>query len=213
MEIVLAEDHAMIRTALRMLLEAQPRFKVIAEAGTVQETLEAVGKNRPDVLILDLNMPDGSTISAIPTLRAIAPRTSIVVLTANHAPGIALQAIRAGAQSYLLKDAADTELVRAVEMVAEGRQYLQPEIGALLVNRGSNDRDTGELSAREVEVLRLLVLGYTRKEIADQLQLSVRTVESHRARIQQKLSLPTRAGLVRYALTHGIVDESLENNP
>lgn len=210
MEIVLADDHVVVRRALRMLLDAQPEFDVVAETGSVQETLRRVSETKPDVLLLDLNLPDGSSVTAIPTLKGMSPHTGIVVLTANHAPGVALQAIRAGALSYLLKDADDGELVKAIAMAAQGRQYLQPEIGALLVSGRMTHTGSADLTAREIDVLRHIALGYTRREIADRLHLSVRTVESHRARIQQKLAVTSRSGLVRYALGNGIVDDDLD---
>ena len=205
--IVLADDHKVVRTGLRMLLEADRRFHVVDEAGSVNQTLEAVSESRPDVLILDLNMGKESSLDVIPQLRAEATDTQIVVLTMQNDPAFARAALRAGAVGYVLKDAADAELTDAVELAAQGRTYLNPELGARLAAQPEvDDSRPDNLSPREMEVLRLIALGHTNGEIAAALTLSVRTVESHRARIQQKVRLTTRAELVAYARTHGLMD-------
>jgi two-component system response regulator NreC len=204
--IVLADDHKVVRTGLRMLLESDERFHVVDEAGSVDQTLAAVSASRPDVLILDLNMGSESSLDVIPQLRADAAGTQIVVLTMQNDPAFARAALRAGAVGYVLKDAADAELTDAVELAANGRTYLNPALGAKLA--AAPERDDGRpdnLSPREMEVLSLIALGHTNGEIAASLTLSVRTVESHRARIQQKVRLTTRAELVAYARTHGLM--------
>ncbi len=204
--IVLADDHQVVRAGLRLLLEAEEGFRVIAEAGDVPTTERRVTAYHPRVLILDLNMPGGSSLPAIPRLRASAPDTQIVVLTMQNEPAFAREALRAGALGYVLKEAADDELVQAVRLAAEGRTYLNPELGARLaaeppIPSGPPD----DLSAREIEVLRLIALGHTNGEIASRLYLSVRTVESHRAHLQQKTRRTTRADLVAYAREHGLL--------
>jgi two-component system, NarL family, response regulator NreC len=204
--IVIADDHKVVRAGLRLLLEAEDGFAVVAEAGDVAGTERRVAAYRPRVLILDLNMPGESSLPAIPRLRATAPDTQIVVLTMQNDPAFAREALRAGAIGYVLKEAADTELVQAVRLAAEGRTYLNPELGARLaaeppVPVGPPD----DLSARELEVLKLIALGHTNGEIAHTLYLSVRTVESHRAHIQQKTSRTTRADLVAYARDHDLL--------
>jgi two-component system response regulator NreC len=203
--VVLADDHRVIRTGLRMLLDAEDDIEVVAEAGDVEATERAVLGYGPDVLVLDLNMPGEESLPAIPRLHQSAPDTAIVVLTMQDDPALAREALRGGALGYVLKDAADTELVHAIRLAAEGRTYLHPELGARiaaapLVPPGPPDG----LSEREVEVLRLIASGHSNSEIASQLYLSVRTIESHRAHIQQKTRRSTRAELVSYAREHGL---------
>ena len=202
--IVLADDHAVVRTGLRMLLDAEDDFEVVAEAGDVDAARRYVRGHHPAVLVLDLNMPGGPSLDAIPALRAECPDTQIVVLTMQDAPAYARQALSAGAMGYVLKEAADTELVDAVRRAAAGETYLNPALGARIA-REPPPGPPDDLSEREVEVLRLIALGHTNSEIAAQLFLSVRTVETHRSHIQQKLRLSSRADLVRYALQRGLI--------
>jgi len=205
--IVLADDHKVVRSGLRMLLESDGRFEVLAESGDVSGTTEAVERCRPTVLVLDLNMGGESSLDSIPQLRSQAPETQIVVLTMQENPAFARAALRAGAVGYVLKDAADAELMSAVELAAEGRTYLNPELGAKLASEPADtEARPDNLSPREMEVLKLIALGHTNSEIAGSLFLSVRTVESHRAHIQQKIRLTTRAELVAYARDHGLLD-------
>ena len=202
--IVLADDHAVVRTGLRLLLDSEPGLRVVAEAENVESALREVLAHRPDVLILDLNMPGGSTLQAIPAIRLEAPETQIVVLTMQQEAAFAREALGAGALGYVLKDAADEELVQAVRSAAVGDSYLNPRLGARIASKpppGPPD----DLSQREVGVLRLIAFGHTNTEIAEQLYLSVRTVETHRAHIQHKLALSTRAELVSYALDRGLL--------
>jgi two-component system response regulator NreC len=204
--IVLADDHAVVRRGLRMLLDGEPDFEVVAEAGDVDAARRYVRGHHPAVLVLDLNMPGASSLEAIPMIRAEAPDTQIVVLTMQAEPAFARHALGAGAIGYVLKEAADGELVEAVRRAAVGESYLNPRLGARVASEpppGPPD----DLTEREAGVLKLIALGHTNAEIAGQLFLSVRTVESHRAHIQQKLRLSTRAELVRYALDHGLVDD------
>ena len=203
--IVLADDHAVVRSGLRLLLDAEKDFEVVAEAGDVESAARYVRGHHPAVLVLDLNMPGGSSLEAIPGIRESAPETQIVILTMQEEPAFARQALSAGAIGYVLKEAADDELVEAVRRAARGETYLNPRLGARLAAEptvGAPD----DLSEREVDVLRLIALGHTNAEIAEQLYLSVRTVETHRAHIQQKLRLTSRAELVRYALERGLVN-------
>lgn len=206
-KIVLADDHVVVRRGLRMLLEAEPGFEVVAEAGTVDEAARFVRAHRPAVLVLDLNMPGSSSLEAIPELRESTPETQIVVLTMQNDPAFAREALRNGAVGYVLKESADGELVQAVRMATEGRTYLNPELGAKVAAAPPEPAGPpDDLTEREVEVLRLIALGHTNAEIGGQLYLSVRTVESHRAHIQQKIRRSSRAELVRYAMEHGLVD-------
>ncbi|MGI8800599.1 MAG: response regulator [Solirubrobacteraceae bacterium] len=205
--IVIADDHAVVRSGLRLLLDAELDFEVVAEAGDVESARRYVRGHRPGVLVLDLNMPGGSSLDAIPVLRSEAPGTQIVVLTMQENPAFAREAFGAGAAGYVLKEAADTELVEAVRRAAVGETYLNPALGARIA-REPPPGPPDDLSEREAEVLHLLALGHTNAEIAGQLYLSVRTVENHRAHIQRKLGAATRAELVRYALDHGLVTGS-----
>ena len=205
--IVLADDHAVVRSGLRMVLDREDGFEVVSEAGDAETAVRTVLGHKPTVLVLDLNMPGELTsLDAIPRIEEVSPGTRVVVLTMQEDPEFARQALRAGAAGYVLKEAADDELVEAVRRVAAGDTYLNPSLGARLA--AAPLEPTGppdDLTEREVEVLRLIALGHTNAEIAAQLYLSVRTVESHRAHIQQKLGRATRAELVRYALDHGFV--------
>ena len=202
--IVLAEDHAVVRSALRMLLDAESDFHVVAEAGDVDSAVRFVRGHQPDVLLLDLNMPGGPSLKAVPAMLEASKQTSIVVLTMQSDPVFAREAMQAGVLGYILKDAADSELVKAVRLAADGKTYLQPELGARLAAEPAGPPD--DLSEREVEILRLIALGHTNGEIADELYLSVRTVESHRAHIQQKLRMSKRSELVRYALERNLLE-------
>ncbi len=202
--IVLADDHAVVRGALKALLEGQGNFEVVGEAVDIRSAKAAVAELRPRVLILDLNMPDGLAVDAVAGLRAEAPGTEIVLLTMERAPMPARRAIDAGARAYLFKDAAHLELVEAVRRASEGREYLSAAVAAGLEGEGEGKNTV--LSPREAEVLRLMALGNTNRGIAEQLSLSVRTVETHRAHVQQKLGLESRSDLTRYALAHGLID-------
>ncbi len=204
--IVLADDHEVVRAGLRMVLDAEAEFTVVSEAGNVAMTERRVSAHRPSVLVLDVNMPDGSSIPAIPRLRAASPGTRIVMLTMQSDPELAREALRAGATGFVLKQAPKDELIQAVRLAADGRTYLTPELGARLAaeappTTGAPD----DLSPREIEVLRLIAIGHTNSEIAAQLFLSVRTVESHRAHIQQKTQQSSRAELVSYARDNGLL--------
>jgi two-component system response regulator NreC len=202
--LVLADDHAVVRKGLRMVLDSESDFEVVAEASNIGDARRYVRGHHPKVLVLDLNMPGGSSLEAIPMILEESPGTQVVVLTMQQEPAFAREALRAGALGYVLKEAADDELVEAVRRAAVGESYLNPRLGARIASEpppGPPD----DLSEREVEVLRMIALGHTNTEIAEQLYLSVRTVETHRSHIQQKLRLSTRAELVGYALERGLV--------
>jgi two-component system response regulator NreC len=202
--LVIADDHAVVRAGLRMVLDAEPDLEVVAEAGEIDTARRMVGAHRPDVLVLDLNMPGPPSLPAIPEL---AEQTAVVVLTMQNDPAFARRALQDGAKGYVLKESADAELVGAVRAAAEGRTYLNPELGARLAAAPPEPAGPpDDLTEREVEILKLIALGHTNAEIGKQLYLSVRTIESHRAHIQQKTRRSTRAELVRYALDHGLID-------
>jgi two-component system response regulator NreC len=203
--VVLADDHAVVRGALRALLESQADLEVVGEAEDVAGARRAVVDLAPDVLVLDVNMPDGLGVDAVAELREACPDTQIVLLTMERDIGLARRALDDGALGYLFKDAAHLELVEAVRAAARGESYLPAAISAGL-SRDPDDSAPQALSPRETEVLRLMALGHTNREIGEQLDLSVRTVETHRAHIQQKLGLGTRPELTRYALEHNLID-------
>ena len=198
--IVVADRNAVVRRGLRQLLAGEDGFAVLAEAADLESARRSVRLHDPHVLVLDLSLPGGSSLAAIRELRAEAPRTEIVVLTMQGEPGEARRAIDAGAVGYVLEDAADAELVEAVRAAAAGERHISPRLAT-----AAAPRRPGALSEREVEVLRMIALGHTNAQIAGELALSVRTVETHRAHIQQKLRLSDRSELVRYALDHGLV--------
>jgi len=204
--ILIADDHAVMRSGLKMLLDVEEDFDVVAEAGDVPETVRKLKGYKPDVLLLDLHMPGGPSLQAMPEMREASPATRIVVLTMQNSPAFVREALRSGAIGYVTKEQADEELVDAVRLAANDEPYLHPRLGAQLATAAVDDGLPDDLTEREVEVLRLIALGHTNAEIAAQLYLSVRTVESHRAHIQQKLRLNTRAELVKYALQHGLLE-------
>ncbi len=207
--IVLADDHEVVRTGLRMLLDSQPDFEVVAEASDAEGARRYVLGHHPKVLVLDLNMPGGSSLEAIPAMREEFPDTQIVVLTMQKEPAFAREALSAGALGYVLKEAAHAELVEAVRRAAIGESYLNPRLGARMASEPAPG-PPDDLSEREVQVLGLIALGNTTTEIGEQRYLSVRTVETHRSHIQQKLRLSTRAELVGYALDRGLISTSTE---
>jgi two-component system, NarL family, response regulator NreC len=202
--IVLADDHTIVRRALRVLLEEEPGFEVVAEAEDADGAVRYLRGHKPDVLILDLNMPGRPSLEAIGDMHEASPQTKIVVLTMQKEPAFARQALQQGVLGYVLKEAADDELVQAVHRAAAGETYLQPALGAKLAAEPENAAT--DLSERETDVLRLIALGHTNAEIAVKLYISVRTVETHRAHIQQKLGVSSRAELVQSALSRGLVE-------
>ena len=210
-KILIVDDHAVVRSGLRMLLEAEQDLDVVAEAADAGGAILEARAHKPDVVLLDVVMPGRSGIEVLPDLLKEAPGTIVLVLSMQDDPAYVREAFAAGASGYVLKEAADTEVVAAVREVAEGRRYVHPALGARLVTAEAEERERAEddpLSEREHEVLRLLALGHTNQEIAEALYISVRTVETHRAHIMQKLRITTRAELVRYALDQGLLEES-----
>jgi len=207
--VVTVDDHAVVRSGLRLVLEAEDDIEVVAEAGTMRDAVFAVRREKPDVVLMDLVMPGGSGIDATPAVLKEAPEAKVLVLSMQDDPVYVREAFAAGASGYVLKEAADTELVQAVREVAAGGRYVHPALGARLAVAEVEEQRRAEedpLSDREREVLRLLALGHTNQEIAKTLYLSVRTVETHRAHIMQKLRLSSRAELVRYALEQHLLD-------
>jgi two-component system response regulator NreC len=207
-KVVVVDDHAVVRSGLRLLLETQDDIEVVGEAGNAKDAVFRARAFKPDVILLDVVMPGESGIDVLPKLLKESPETKVLVLSMQDDPSYVREAFAAGAQGYVLKEAADEEVVSAVREIAGGARYVHPALGARMVAAEAQERAAAEsdpLSEREREVLRLLALGHTNQEIAEQLYISVRTAESHRAHIMQKLRLSTRAELVRYALSHGLL--------
>jgi two-component system response regulator NreC len=208
--VLIVDDHAVVRSGLRLLLTQEPDLEPVGEAGTGREAVFQARALKPDVILIDVVMPDQTGLEVLPTLRHEHPETKVLVLSMQDDPRYVREAFAAGASGYVLKEAADAEVVAAVREVARGGRYVNPELGARLVAAEAEAERRAEedpLSDREREVLRLLALGHTNQEIAKQLYISVRTAETHRAHIMQKLRLSSRAELVRYALVQGLLEE------
>jgi two-component system, NarL family, response regulator NreC len=209
-KVVLVDDHAVVRSGLHLLLDAQEDIEVVGEAGNAKDAVFRARALKPDVILLDVVMPGESGIEVLPKLLKESPETKVLVLSMQDDPSYVREAFAAGASGYVLKEAVDEEVVSAVREIASGGRYVHPALGARMISAEAEERAAAEadpLSDREREILRLLALGHTNQEIARRLYISVRTAESHRAHIMQKLRLSTRAELVRYALSHGLLAE------
>jgi len=207
--VILVDDHAVVRSGLRRVLEAGADIEVVGEASNVHDAVFEVRAQKPDVIVMDVVMPGTSGIEGTPLVLHEAPDAKVLVLSMQDDPRYVREAFAQGASGYVLKEAADTEVVEAVRQVAGGQRYLHPALGARLLESEARQREeeaSDPLSEREREVLRLLALGHTNQEIAKQLFISVRTAETHRAHIMQKLGLASRAELVRYALDQGLIE-------
>lgn len=204
--VVLADDHNVIRTGLRAMLEADDGLRVIGEAADAPAAQKLVRDRRPDVLVLDLQMPGAEPANDIPALREEVPTTRIVVLTMQNDPRRARELLQAGASGYVLKQAAERQLTAAIRAAADGGSYIDPELGGLVAKLGADPLEA--LGERDRELLRLLALGHTNREIGEKLYLSVRAVEVNRAKLLEKLNLETRPELVRFAIANGLVDPS-----
>ena len=198
--VVIADDHAVVRRGLRMLLEQEPDMEVLAEAGDVEEARQALANHRPGILLLDLNMPGPPTLDKVPELLEVSPGTRIVVLTMEDDAAVAQEALRRGASGYVRKGAEESDLAQAIRAVAGGGRFVSEGLSHAVAPSAEDD-----LSPREIEVLRLIALGHTNPEIGEALGIGVRTVETHRRHIQEKLRMSSRAELVRYALDRGLL--------
>jgi DNA-binding NarL/FixJ family response regulator len=205
--VVLIDDHAVVRAGLRRVLEELPGYEVTGEAGTLRDGLEKVEVKRPTLVIMDIGLPDGSGIDSLPQLLAKGHGCRVLILSMHDEPSYVEQAFAAGAHGYLLKDAAETELASAIATIVAGERYVYPPLGAKLA-QAALDRANDPLTPRERDIARLLALGHTNQEVASQLFLSVRTVETHRSHLMGKLRLDSRADLVRWALKEGLLDDS-----
>jgi two-component system response regulator NreC len=209
--VLIVDDHAVVRSGLRLLLDAEDDIEVVGEAGNARDAVFEARSLNPDIVLVDVVMPGKSGIEATPALLKEAPEAKVLVLSMQDDPRYVREAFTAGASGYVLKEAADAELVAAVREVSGGGSYVHPALGARMVAAEAAEQARAEadpLSDREREVLRLLALGHTNQEIAKMLYISVRTAETHRAHIMQKLRLSTRAELVHYALEQGLLEES-----
>jgi len=210
--VLLADDHAVLRSGLRLLLTSQNEYDVVGEASSGTETLSLAEQVQPDLILLDLSMPALGGLDALPMLRKLAPLARILILTMHDDPQYLRQALKHGASGYVLKKAADTELLSAIRAVMRGEVYVHPSMTRVLLedmlptSQSVENEDTwGNLSEREQEVLKMVALGHTSAEIADKLNLSAKTVETYRARGMEKLGLRTRAALVKFALQEGLI--------
>ncbi|MBF6557844.1 MAG: response regulator transcription factor [Acidimicrobiales bacterium] len=212
MRVALCDDHSVVRSGLRRILEAEGDLEVVGEAATAAEAVALAGASRPDVFVMDLGLPDRSGIAATAEVREASPSTAVLVLTVHDDLAYLRRAFEAGAVGYLVKEAADIELIQAIRQVAAGRQYVHPSLGAALLAPDAPPARLvgpgGELSDRELEVLRKIAIGLTNAEIAEGLFVSVRTVETHRAHISQKLDVHNRAELVRRAREAGLLEDA-----
>ena len=207
--VVLADDHNVIRTGLRAMLENEDDLRVIGEASDAPGARKLVRDRRPDVLVLDLQMPGADAVHDVPALREEAPGTAIVVLTMQSDPRRARDLLRAGAAGYVLKQAAERQLTDAIRAAASGGSYIDPELGGQVARLGADPLET--LGDRDRELLRLLALGHTNREIGEKLYLSVRAVEVNRAKLLEKLGLETRPELVRFAIANGVIAADGDN--
>ena len=208
--VLIVDDHAVVRSGLRHVLNAEEGIEVVGEAGDAQQAVFEARAQKPDVVLMDVVMPGKSGIETIPDVLKDTPETKVLMLSMQDDPRYVREAFAAGAAGYILKEAADTDVVAAVREVAAGGRYVHPSLGARMVAVDAQERKRAEsdpLSDRERDVLRLLALGHTNQEISAQLYISVRTAETHRAHIMQKLRLTTRAQLVRYALGEGLLGD------
>jgi two-component system response regulator NreC len=209
--VLIVDDHAVVRSGLRHVIDREPDLETVGEAGSADEAIRAAHELQPDIVVMDVVMPGASGLAATPDVLLAAPDAKVLVLSMQDDPRYVREAFGAGASGYVLKEAADTEVVEAIREVASGGRYVHPALGARLASAevdALRKAEADPLSDREREVLRLLALGHTNQEIAKMLFISVRTAETHRAHIMQKLRISTRAELVRYALAEGMLDDA-----
>jgi two-component system, NarL family, response regulator NreC len=206
-KVFLLDDHEVVRRGVAALLEAEPDIEVVAQAGDAETAARYVLGHKPTILVLDLSMPGRPSLELMPQILESSPSTSVIVVTMQNEPAFAREALQAGAVGFVVKQSAAQELVTAVRAAVAGRTYINPDLGArMAATPATPDGPPDELTPREIEVLGLLALGHTNPEIADRLVLSVRTVESHRASVQRKTGLSTRAELIAYALKNDLIE-------
>ncbi len=216
--VMIADDHAILRSGLKMLIESQEDMKVVAEADNGEDAVEKAGETSPDVAIVDIKMPKVGGIEAIEKIKRISPQTKILALTMYEDLAYLRAVLAAGGSGYLVKRAADKELLTAVRTVSQGRSYIEvslvDDVEQDLLNRKVTSGDTSplsRLSRREREVLEFVAYGYTNRQIAEKIGVSIKSVETYRSRVSEKLGLHTRAELVRFALETGIIGRNSGN--
>lgn len=208
LRVALCDDHAVVRAGLRAILSREPGLEVVGEASTAAEATQLAEDLKPDVLVLDVGLPDASGLEALRAISEASTHTRVLILTMHDEIEYLREAFELGAFGYLSKEVADVELVLAVRAVAEGKRYIDPTlgIGLLAPSNAPPPSTESSLTARETETLRLLGLGFTNQEISQKVHVSVRTIEAHRASIQRKLGLRSRADMVQYARDAGLLD-------
>ena len=209
--ILVADDHAVVRAGLRAVIQSDPTLNIIAEATGGLEALSLIEKTQPDVIVLDLSMPDMDGIMVTKELHAKYPNIRILILTVHEDEAMLREVMRSGASGYILKHAAEKDLIEAIKIIVKGDIYVDQKMLPSLIGRESKERTGPEilvepLSPREIDVLKLIVEGYTNRQIGDELGISVRTVEGHRANIYGKLGLRNRVELVRYAKEYRLME-------
>ena len=209
--ILIADDHAIVRTGLRAVLKTESAMELIGEATGGYETVALVESKQPEVLVLDLSMPDMDGIEVTKKVKSLYPNIHILILTIHEDEALLRAALKAGASGYILKRAAEAELVSAIHKILNGELYVDPSMVRVLLNDdvpppASQTKPIEELTPRETEVLKLIAQGYTNRQIGEELHISIRTAESHRANLSGKLGLQSRVELVRYAREHGLIE-------
>jgi len=205
---MLADDHSVVRHGFRMILDAQPDLEVVGEASNGREAVERAESIQPDVVVMDVSMPELNGVEATRRIGAVSPRTRVLALSMHRDSVYVREILRAGARGYLIKDAKEGDLLDAVRAVAKGEGYLSPAVSDAVLNdyRKHVSDPIDLLTSREREVLQMIAEGKTNKEIASTLKLSVYTVEAHRGRVMEKLNLHSTGELVRFAIRHGLID-------
>ncbi len=212
--ILLADDHTILRAGLRMMLNAQPDFEVVGEAQDGRQAIQEAQRLQPDVILMDITMPDMNGIEATRQIKKILPDIKVLILTMHEHDEYVFQALRAGASGYMLKEAADTDLISALRVIQNGQFYLSPTAQSVMVGdylqrvRTGEEKDSySSLTEREREILKLVAEGYTNNKIAERLIISPKTVDTHRTHVMDKLNLHSRAELVKYAMRRGLLED------
>jgi two-component system response regulator NreC len=210
-KVLIADDHAIVRAGLRTLIHSEPTMELAGEASGGYETIDLVEKTQPDVLVIDLSMPDLDGIAVTRQIKPRFPNVHILILTIHEDQALLREAIKAGASGYILKHAAESELIAAIQRILRGDLYVDPAMVRLLLQEpaaspAAPPQSPEALTPREIEVLKLIVQGYTNRQIGEELHISFRTAESHRASLSEKLGLHSRVELVRYAREHGLIE-------
>lgn len=212
--ILLADDHTILRAGLKMMLNAQPDMEVVGEASDGRQAITETQRLQPDIILMDITMPEMNGIEATRQIKKLVPESRILILTMHEHDEYVFQALRAGASGYMLKEAADTELISALHIIQSGQFYLSPMAQSVLVGdylqrvRTGEEKDSySSLTEREREILKLIAEGYTNNQIAERLVISPKTVDTHRTHIMDKLNLHSRAELVKYAMRRGLLED------